>query len=68
MSHSKVQLDTLLNALGAQVSPDRREQIFDSFLNVAKELEKLRSLDLHDVHPAVLYKPQDIVTGDKDEL
>jgi Tat protein secretion system quality control protein TatD with DNase activity len=68
MTNSKTQLDALLNALGAQVSPDRQEQIFESFLNVAKELEKLRSLDLHDVHPAVLYRPQDIVTGDKDEL
>jgi hypothetical protein len=68
MSEKEHQLNILINALGAYLSPERREQTFKSLENIAKELEKLRSLDLHEVHPAVVFRPEEIITGDKNEF
>lgn len=68
MSEKEQQLNILINALGARLSPERTEQVFRSLENIAKELEKLRSLDLHDVHPAVVFRPEEVMSGDTNEL
>lgn len=68
MSDKEHQLSLLINASGARLDPERTEQTLQSLQNIAKELAKLRSLDLHDVHPAVVFSPPEMTTGEKNEL
>jgi hypothetical protein len=68
MPNKENQLDNLFDAMGAQLIAERKEQILNAFEDISLELAKLRQLDLHDVHPAVVYKPQGIVIGEKDDL
>jgi hypothetical protein len=47
----------LAEALGFDFPPDRRAAILAAFMPIAAEIAKLRSLDLTDVHPAVVFSP-----------
>jgi hypothetical protein len=51
------ELDMLVEALGIQLEKERRSTVLTAFLPVAQEIAKLRSLDLTDVHPAVVLAP-----------
>jgi len=51
------ELKHLVAALGLDLPPERREAVLAAFLSVAEEIAKLRSLDLTDVHPAVVFSP-----------
>jgi hypothetical protein len=43
--------------LGTSLSDERFREILAAFDDVLVEIRKLRSLDLKDVHPAVIFEP-----------
>lgn len=45
------------DVLGLDVSSARREELLALFATIGAEIRRLRSLDLTDVHPAVLFDP-----------
>jgi len=68
MPDNKYELDNLVNAMGAQITPGRKAQIFKALEDVSLELAKLRQLDLHAVHPAVVFRPEGTGIGDRDDF
>jgi hypothetical protein len=50
-------IEKLAEALGIGLPPERRAAVLAGFLPVAQEIAKLRSLDLSDIHPAVVFSP-----------
>ena len=51
------ELEMLVEALGIELENERRSAVLAAFLPMAQEIAKLRSLDLTDVHPAVVFSP-----------
>jgi hypothetical protein len=51
------ELELLVEALGIQLEKERRSAVLAAFQPMAQEIAKLRSLDLTDVHPAVVFSP-----------
>jgi hypothetical protein len=51
------EMEMLFEALGIQLEKERRSAVLAAFLPMAQEIAKLRSLDLTDVHPAVIFSP-----------
>jgi hypothetical protein len=51
------EMEMLFEALGIQLEKERRSAVLAAFLPMAQEIVKLRSLDLTDVHPAVIFSP-----------
>ena len=51
------ELDSLVDALGVELETERRAAVLAAFQPVAQEIAKLRSLDLTEVHPAVVFSP-----------
>jgi hypothetical protein len=51
------ELDSLVDALGIELEAERRAAVLDAFQPIAREIAKLRSLDLTDVHPAIVFSP-----------
>ena len=50
-------LDPYRDVMGLDVTQERLEENLAAFADVLAELRKLRSLDLTDVHPAVVFDP-----------
>ncbi len=50
-------IEKLAEAFGIELAPERRAAVLTAFLPIAEEIAKLRSLDLTDVHPAVVFSP-----------
>jgi putative NADH-flavin reductase len=48
---------TVQDLLGTSLSDERFREILAAFDDVLAEIRKLRSLDLKDVHPAVIFEP-----------
>jgi putative NADH-flavin reductase len=48
---------TMQDLLGTSLSDERFLEILAAFDDVLAEIRKLRSLDLKDVHPAVIFEP-----------
>jgi hypothetical protein len=51
------ELETLVEVLGIELEEERRAVVLAAFQPVAQEIAKLRSLDLTDMHPAVVFSP-----------
>jgi hypothetical protein len=51
-------LEILKQILGADVSDDRLRENIDAYRTILVEIERLRSLDLTEVHPAVVFDPR----------
>ena len=51
-------IDALAQAIGLALDSARRTAVIAAFAAIADEIAKLRSLDLTDVHPAVVFAPQ----------
>ena len=51
-------LELLRQILGMDVSDSRLAENLDAYRAILVEIQKLRSLDLTDVHPAVVYDPR----------
>jgi len=49
--------DWLRDILGLHVDDERRGTVIAAYRDILRELEKLRALDLTDVHPAVVFSP-----------
>lgn len=49
------ELEKLVDALGIELAKERRAAVLAAFKPVAQEIAKLRSVDLTDVHPAVVF-------------
>ncbi len=54
---SDPRLDPFKDILGVDFDPNRLEQNLEAYLPILEEIRKLRSLDLADVHPAVIFDP-----------
>jgi hypothetical protein len=53
---SKVTLmDIVKDVLGLDLSEERLTQLLAAFDDISREIKKLRSLDLANVHPAVIF-------------
>ncbi len=50
-------LEPYRDILGLEVTPERLEENLAAFADILTELRKLRSLDLTEVHPAVIFDP-----------
>ena len=50
-------MDPFRDILGLDLPPEQREAELAVFRTIAEEIRKLRSLDLTEVHPAVVYDP-----------
>jgi len=49
--------DPWSDVLGSNLEPARREEVLAALADVLVEIEKLRALDLTDVHPSVIFEP-----------
>lgn len=49
--------DLIKDILGLHVDAERQEAVLAAYQDILREIEKLRSLDLTDVHPAVVFAP-----------
>jgi len=52
-----VPVSTVQDLLGTNLSDERFRETLGAFSDVLAEIRKLRSLDLTDVHPAVIFEP-----------
>ena len=50
-------LDPYRDVLGLDLSPERLGEVLHAFRAVLEEIQKLRQLDLTDLHPAVIFEP-----------
>jgi hypothetical protein len=55
--NSDLDAEKLARAIGFELDPNRRAAVLAAFTDVADEIARLRSLDLTDVHPAVVFSP-----------
>ena len=56
-SASDLALDPYRDILGLNLPPERLGEVLHAFRAVLEEIEKLRQLDLTDLHPAVIFEP-----------
>jgi len=50
-------LDPFKDILGVDLTPERLSQNLAAFRDILAQIQKLRQLDLTDVHPAVIFEP-----------
>lgn len=56
--HSEQAAGTLLAKLsGTPLDNDRLQAVLAAYAPILEEIARLRTLDLRDVHPAVIYEP-----------
>ncbi len=58
-SSKKPPLDPYEDILGVHFTPERLDENLHAFADILKEIQKLRELDLTEVHPAVIFDPTD---------
>jgi putative NADH-flavin reductase len=51
------ELDPYNELLGLDLPPERLQEVLASYGDILDEIRKLRTLDLTDVHPAVVFEP-----------
>ena len=49
--------DLWTDILGIDVPPQRRSELLVAFSTIGEEIQRLRDLDLTDIHPAVIFRP-----------
>jgi len=54
---NKTPLDAWTDILDVQVNPERLKKNLASYTEILDEIKKLRTLDLTDVHPAIIFEP-----------
>ena len=50
-------LDPFKDILGVLTSPERLQENLAAYRAILAEIQKLRGLDLTDIHPAVIFEP-----------
>jgi len=63
---SDLALDAYRDVLGIDLPPARLAEVLQAFRGVLEEIQKLRQLDLTDVHPAVIFEPTAIYRKELD--
>jgi Protein of unknown function (DUF4089) len=51
------EMDLWSDIIGLDLPPERRAELLAAFQTIAAEIARLRTLDLTDVHPAVVFDP-----------
>ena len=54
---TKSEIDAYREVLGLDLAEERIDADLQAFEDVARAIRKLRELDLTDVHPAVVFRP-----------
>ena len=49
--------DLVRDVLGIELSAERLEENLAAFARILEEIQKLRALDLTDVHPSIVFDP-----------
>ena len=49
--------DLVRDVLGISLEPERVEENLAAYADILQEIVKLRTLDLSDIHPAVIFSP-----------
>jgi putative NADH-flavin reductase len=49
--------DPYKELLGLDLPPERLQEVLAAYGDILAEIRKLRSLDLTDVHPSVIFEP-----------
>ncbi|MBI3527102.1 MAG: hypothetical protein HY067_03965 [Betaproteobacteria bacterium] len=49
--------DPYKDVLGLDLSPERLQEVVAAYRDILAEVNKLRTLDLTDTHPAILFEP-----------
>ena len=49
--------DLVRDVFGIELSPERLEENLAAFVRILEEIQKLRALDLTDVHPSIVFDP-----------
>jgi hypothetical protein len=50
-------MDLWTEIIGLDLPPERRAELLAAFQTIAAEIARLRTLDLTDIHPAVVFDP-----------
>jgi putative NADH-flavin reductase len=50
-------LDPFQDILGVDHTPERLDENLAAYADILREIQKLRRLDLTEVHPAVIFEP-----------
>jgi putative NADH-flavin reductase len=50
-------IDPYVELFGLDLPPERLQEVRAAYADILGEIQKLRSLDLTDVHPAVVFEP-----------
>jgi len=53
----------ITDVLGISLKPERVEENLKAYAGILQEIAKLRTLDLRDVHPAVIFSPIEMTKG-----
>ena len=59
--------DLVRDVLGISLEPERVEENLTAYADILQEISKLRTLDLSDVHPAVIFSPIVVAKGKDNE-
>ena len=59
--------DLVSDVLGISLEPERVEENLSAYADILQEIAKLRTLDLSNVHPAVIFSPIAVAKGDDNE-
>jgi putative NADH-flavin reductase len=54
---NNTELDPFQEILGADATPERLQENLAAYRSILAEIQKLRQLDLTDIHPAVIFDP-----------
>jgi hypothetical protein len=49
--------DPFKDLFGLDLPPERLQEVLAAYADIVAEIRKLRSLDLTDVHPAIIFEP-----------
>jgi hypothetical protein len=49
--------DPYKELFGLDLSPERLQEVLVAYAGILGEIDKLRALDLTDVHPAIVFEP-----------
>jgi hypothetical protein len=49
--------DPYKDLFGLDLPPERLQEVLTAYADILGEIDKLRALDLTDVHPAIVFEP-----------
>ena len=50
-------IDPYVDLFGLDLPPERLQEVLAAYADILGEINKLRALDLSDVHPAIVFEP-----------